>query len=247
LTIIGSNGYQSPSAKNIGKGEYLISAGELNDNVEYGIKIEYNGDIYQSTPSKPLHTPEIDSISWRQPEKEGDIFFYVSTHDDTEGTKFFLWNFTEDWEIRAAYETETFYDPEKDSYYIVRPAPYYYCWKNNVHPQKTLTGSTEFLGENRIINKEFYSCAPLNERFSVLYCMTVYQKNISKEAYEYYQNKKKLNEEMGGLFTPQPSEIKGNITCITDPSKKVAGYVETVKNISQKRAFICCRQINALF
>ena len=108
---------------------------------------------------------------------------------------------------------------------------------------ETLTGSTESLHENRIVNQQFFEGNPADDRFSVLYCITVFQKAISKEAHEYYQNKTKLDKEMGGLFTPQPSEVKGNITCITDPSKKVIGYVETVKNISQKRTFLYREQI----
>ena len=49
---------------------------------------------------------------------------------------------------------------------------------------------------------------------------------------------------MGGLFTPQPSELTGNITCITDPSKKIMGYIEPVKNITQKRIFVHSTEIS---
>ena len=48
---------------------------------------------------------------------------------------------------------------------------------------------------------------------------------------------------MGSIFASQPSELMGNITCITDPSKKILGYVETLKNISQKRVFVSREQI----
>ena len=33
------------------------------------------------------------------------------------------------------------------------------------------------------------------------------QRALSKGEFEYYENKVKLSEEMGGLFTPQPSEL----------------------------------------
>ena len=247
LTIIGSNGYQSKPATNIGNGEYRIYVGKLDDNVEYGIQIEYDGDTYRSTLSKPLHTPEIDSISWVQPEKEGAISFRISTHDDTEGAKFLLWNYTEDWEITAEHSTTIFMGfgppPKGPGYYSESYPPYYYCWKKGAS-KKILIGSTESLKENRIINQQFYECDPADKRFSELYCITVSQRVISKEAHEYYQNKLKFQEEMGGLFTPQPFEVKGNITCTTNPSKKAIGYVETVKNISQKRIFVSREQIS---
>ena len=242
LSIIGSNGYESLPAINLGKGEYILSVGELDNNVEYGIQIEYEGDIYQSTLAKPLHTPEIDSVSWVQPEEKGNVFFRVSTHDDTGKAKFFLWDYVEDWEFTAYYKTTCFYDPVRRSFYEDLSEPYFYCWKNN-KSKKYFIGSTESLSENRIINKQIYTCYPGNDRFFVLYSVNVQQKAISKSAFEYYQNKIVMNEEMGGLFTPQPSEMTGNITCITDPSKKVMGYVEAVKNVTEKRKFVYPNQI----
>jgi len=243
LTIIDSNGNQSQPARNVGKGEYRISVGALDDDMAYGIEIEYDGNTYRSALSKPLRTPEIDSVSFIQPEIEGDVIIRVSTHDNTEGTMFFIWNYTEDWEIRAKYRTTVFYNPENDSYYENWLAPYYYCWKKATS-DKLLIGSTKFLGENRIINKELYRLDPADERFIEVYSVTLSQKVISQGAYEYYQDRIKLNEEMGGLFTPQPSEVNGNISCITNPSKRVMGYVETVKNTTQKRTFIFQKDIS---
>ena len=248
LTLIGSNGYQSAPATSLGAGSYLLPVGQLDDNVEYGIQIEYDGDIYQSTLLKPLHTPEIDSISWVQPYEYGDVFFRVSTHDDTEGAKFFLWSYTENWEVRADYYTTIFYSPSGDAtdgtYYMIEPAPYYYCWRSNASFE-FLIGSTASLNENKIINKQLFQKESSDSRFSMLYSVTVTQQAISNDAFEYYQNKILLNEEMGGLFTPQPFELGGNITCITDPSKRVMGYVETLKNTTQKRIFVSSEQIKS--
>jgi len=237
LYIIASNGFKSQPATNMGRGAYSISIGELDDNLEYGIQIEYNGDIYQSTLSKPLSTPEIDSISWIQPEERGEVFFRISTHDDTGNAKFFLWSYIEDWEVTANFLTSVFFDTETSDFYELDTAPFYYCWRH-FESNRFLIGSTESLKENRIINKQIYQISPEDHRFSVLYSVNVNQKAISKSAYEYYQNKIVLNNEMGGLFTPQPAEITGNITCLTDPSKKVMGYVEAVKNTTQKRIFV---------
>jgi len=242
LTVIGSDGYKSPPATSLGKGAYQISIGELSDDVEYGLQIEYDGNTYQSTLSKPLQTPEIDSVSWVQPEKAGAISFRVSTHDDTEGAKFFIWNYVENWEISAYYYTTIFYNPVDSLFYLDSAAPSFYCWKSN-KSSSILVGSTESLNENKIINQQLYQGAPEDDRFSMLYCATVYQTAISKNAFDFYQNRKLLNEEMGGLFTPQPSELRGNIICITESSKKAMGYVEVVKNTTLKRTFVNWRQI----
>jgi len=237
LNIIGSNGYKSAPAINQGKGTYQVSVGKLDDDVEYGIQIAYAGDTYQSALSKPLYTPEIDSVSWVQPEPLGQVSFYISTHDDTDRAKFFLWNYTEDWEItmKDLVLTTLFYIPEKNMLYTDYSMPYYYCWKKHADYK---IASTESLSEDNVINQLLYQLEPGGDRFAELYCVTVTQKAISQGAYEYYQDRKKLNEEMGGLFTPQPSELAGNIKCVTNPSKKAMGYVETLKNISQKRIFM---------
>jgi len=243
ITIVGSDGSKSLPATYRGNGVYAIHTGTLDDNVKYGVQIEYDGETYQSTPAKPLFTPEIDSISWIQPQEAGPLLFRVSTHDNsTAEAKFFFWDYKEDWEITPEYFVTYFLDPKTNTFFNVFPAPYYYCWKNNVS-NRYLIGSTESLKENRIINHQLYQGDQVDNRFSVLYCVTVNQKAISKGAYDYYQNRIKVNEEMGGLFSPLPSEAIGNITCITNSSKKAMGYVEVTKNTTQKRIFVYPTQI----
>ena len=242
LNIIGSNGYISPEAIPLGRGAYRFSIGELEDGVSYGVQIQYEGNTYRSELTKPFRTPEIDSVSWMQPEEKGDVYFYVSTHDDSGETKFFLWNYTEDWEVTAYYYTTFLFNPDLNSFYFVDYPPYYYCWRKS-ESDKFIIGSTESLSQSRIINKELYSQVSGDSRFTNLYAVNITQKAISKKAFEYYQNKIVLNDEMGGIFTPQPAELSGNITCITDPSKKVMGYVEAVKNTVQKRIFVNAYQV----
>ena len=243
LILIGSNGYKSPPAIYQEKGNYRLSVGELEEDVEYGVQILYNGDTYQSTLSKPIHTPEIDSVSWTQSENYGNVFFYVSTQDDNSGSRFFAWDYTEDWEITALFQTRIFFDPTWNVFFVNNSAPYFYCWKKS-ESEGFVFGSTELLKENRIINQPIYQRdVSSDDRFTMLYCVTINQRAISKVAYEYYQNIKKLNEGMGGLFTPQPLEFVGNISCMTNPAKKVMGYVDISKNTTQKRTFVYSAQI----
>jgi hypothetical protein len=213
---------------------------KLKNDVSYSLQIKYNGDTYQSTPAVPLTTPEIDSVSWTQSGDEVSIF--VSTHSDNKEPVYFMWNYEEDWEFTATYNSRVFYDFNTDSFYEGYNSNYY-CWKNS-RVNKILLGSTESLKEHRIVNKLLYTQDAGDDRFSELYCATLKQRAISKASYEYYQNKMKLNENMGGLFTPQPSEVAGNITCLTDPDKKVIGFVEVVGNTTQKSRFITTYDIH---
>lgn len=58
-----------------------------------------------------------------------------------------------------------------------------------------------------------YSIKADNNRVFHHYSTLVKQRKISRGEYEYYQEKIKINEEMGGLFIPQPSELPTNIIC----------------------------------
>ena len=241
LRIIDSNGNRSEPAVSLGRGRYQIWIGELDANVAYGIRIEHNGEIYESTLLRPLVTPEIDSISWRQNDDE-TISFHVSTTDDAGDVRFFMWNYVEDWEIRAFMPTSIFFNPRHveqmaEPFYVDWSFPFEACWVNHIS-DRFLMGSTEALSENRLINHQLFEHGAEDNRFSVRYSVLVTQRAISQAAYEYFENLRKQNEEMGGLFTPQPTEILGNIRSTTNPARRVLGYVEAVKSISQKRIFV---------
>lgn len=243
LVLVGSDGTRSEPAVSAGKGSYKLAVGELKDNVSYSIEIKYDGDTYLSEPAMALRTPEIDSITWNQPEQYGPLYFQVSTHGDQNTSQYYMWNYEEDWEFTAAYSVTIFFDLNTGGYYEVDVAPYFYCWKNSTI-NEIMVGSTETLIENRLVKQALYSKNNQDDRFSYLYSVNVGQRSISKAAYEYYLNKKKLNEDMGGLFTPQPSEVTGNISCQTDPSKKVIGFINVSKNITEKRIFINSSEVS---
>jgi hypothetical protein len=243
LVVVGSNGYKSQPAIYLGAGKYRVSIGDLEEDQNYGVEITYDGNLYVSELLSPIETPEIDSVSWRQPEDVGPVFLYVSTHNDNNELGFYLWNYVEDWEIKATYETNLFYDPRRQEYYEDHSNAFLYCWrKNEVNP--VLVGSSESLVGNKIVNKQLYEQSPNSDRYSVLYSVNVIQQSLNRDAYEYYSNKAKLSKEMGGLFTPQPSELKGNITCRTNSSKRAMGYVNVLKNVTEKRIFIEERAIS---
>lgn len=63
IAVVGSDGYRSDFGTALGDGKYQVSIGELQDDVSYGIEIEYDGEIYTSSPSTPMVSSEIDSVS----------------------------------------------------------------------------------------------------------------------------------------------------------------------------------------
>jgi hypothetical protein len=53
---------------------------------------------------------------------------------------------------------------------------------------------------------------------------------------------KKNTESLGTIFDAQPSEIKGNVHCMSDPGELVIGYVSAAV-IEEKRFFISANEL----
>ena len=114
----------------------------------------------------------------------------------------------------------------------------YYCY-NSVKSMGMLLGTSDktVFGESADIITEI---KPSDMRLSVLYRIVVKQNAISKRAYDYFLNIKKNSENIGTIFAPIPSEIRGNITCITDKRKPAVGYID-VSAVTQKIMYISKR------
>ena len=113
---------------------------------------------------------------------------------------------------------------------------WYYCWGKDSSKVISL-GSSDRLTQNVIANKSIASYHPSDPRFSMLYHAEVEQYALHREAYDYYFNLQKNIEESGSLFAPIPSEMKGNIRCVTDPEVPVIGFVEVATVTRLKRFF----------
>jgi len=68
----------------------------------------------------------------------------------------------------------------------------------------------------------------------VLYCINLRVLSIDKNAYAYLENIQKTSNTTGDLFTPVPSEMRGNVFNDSDQSELVYGYVTTSRMVSQR-------------
>lgn len=234
--ILRNDGVSYGPGREIEPGLYRIEMGKLDTAAEYCLEFTTGNQTYRSAFHSPAFTPEIDSLHWEKKGPGGPVDMFVSTHDETGKSFFYLWTFQEDWELTANYHTHWFYNPKTYSYYYEEIDPVYFCW-NQDHSRKIKIASTEKLTENRIVNQPIHTLSSSDIKLSYLYCLTVSQRGLSREGYEYYEHKRKMNEEAGGLFAPQPSELKGNIACVSNPDIRVTGFIE-VGSISHARFFI---------
>jgi hypothetical protein len=63
------------------------------------------------------------------------------------------------------------------------------------------------------------------QRLSVLYTIMVRQYGLTEAAYNFLYMMEQNSEALGTIFDPQPSQLTGNIQCLTNPSEPVVGYV----------------------
>lgn len=217
-------------------GIYKVHVGSLNPNQEYWLEILWDGHTFASTPTTPLPTPEIKDLSYERTNGGNTVQIMVTPaaplHNETQ---FYIWNYKEDWEIQTPYSTKWEYDKAKKEIVELK-VDLHRGWCNDPHHTSVIGENTNY--ENgEIRNLRLYAANNMDNRFNHLYCTTVTQRAVSREEYEYERLSQRQSEEMGGLFTPQPSELPTNIHC-TNGGAKAIGYIGVSLNSTFARLFI---------
>lgn len=235
----------------IDSGNYFAPQVPLNSGVKYRLRIiTADNKEYQSDYRSVLQTQPIDSISHVQ---EGDgVRFYINSHSSGAQQYYFKWDLEETWEIHSSYRSNIKFvaegpvnNPEVHIEYFdpvnhgVNEA-IYTCWQSRVSREINI-GTTEQLSESHIFLPVQFIKRDAIE-FSVLYSALVKQYALSPEGYEFYRKMKKNSESLGSIFDAQPSEIVGNITCVSDPDQLVVGFAEFT-SLQEKRIFVTADDI----
>lgn len=242
--ILSKNGFKTENAVYSIDGAYIIQTDVLNEDDRYKLVVEYEGEIYESDFQYLESSLPIDEIGYTEDVEKGEVNIWVSSQGEKSNSPYFMWTFEEDYEYHALFDMRD--QRAEDGYLLYSKSiypevtsttnPYYYCWTHR-NSHEIMIYSTDELSENRVkehvIKKLTLDTPDLQE----LYCITVYQSNLSREAFEYYSQMKSNNEEMGSLFAPMPTEVYGNITCKTNPQIKVRGFV-SASTTTMKRFFI---------
>lgn len=179
------------------------------------------------------NAPSIDSLGWKL--KDGNVQMFVNTHDDSNKSIFYRWDFVQTWEYHAQYYTYLIYDPSSKQV-VNRPFPVFACYRTN-NSNKIFIGSSEKLSQDVIHEAPLELIPNHDKRISVLYSALITQYALDSAGYNYWKAMRSNTEEMGSIFGTQPNQTKGNIHNVADPDENVIGYV-TAGSIQQKRIFI---------
>ncbi|MBN2613303.1 MAG: DUF4249 domain-containing protein [Bacteroidales bacterium] len=189
----------------------------------YKLQINYNGDVFESEFETLKEPVPIDSIYWVYQEETDGIQILLNTHDQAGNTRYYAWDYLETWK---------FYVP-----IVPNDHPEWEVCFRNSKSYGFIIGSTIQRYEDRIEEYPLLLIGSNTNRLRWRYSILVRQYSLSGQAYEYYKNLGKLNENQGTLFDPVPFSLTGNMKCLTDKNKPVLGYF-LVSGVSEKRIFI---------
>lgn len=235
----------------VSDGNYSISGLNLNTNKKYRLNITTkDGKVYQSDFTNVIYNPPIDSVNWKR--ENGAVQMYVNTHDETNNTQYYQWETAETWEIHSGYLSALKYKQSTNAKGTVYSVDFndsinksidygkYYCWKT-VPSTQILTGTSVALSKN-IINLPIANIPQDSWKLNVMYSLFTRQISISKGKYEFLQRMKKNTEGTGSIFDAQPSDLNGNIHCVSNANEPVIGYID-VCSIQEKRIFISRKEV----
>jgi len=229
--------YEESPGRYLASSELKAQTGRI-----YQLHIETDdGKQYESEPVTLRDTPPIDSVFFNYEERvaaesQTDIKglqIYLTTHDTNNNTWFYRWNFKETWEFRSKYRSLNIWE---DGMVKDRVDQIYTCWKYD-------ESSTVLIATSKNLNEDIISEFPVvyvsnaTDRLKAKYSILVKQYALSEESFNYWKELEKINENLGTMFDPQPSIIRGNIYNINDDNDIVLGYFDA-SSVQEKRLFI---------
>ena len=237
ITVISDNGDIIATAEEKSAGEYQINNPiEFLAGRKYALNIVIENEHFQSTFEEPLVTPEIDELNWMSKSAGYELDILLSTHDPLQKAEYYLWKYDEDWEYTARLFTEERWDIVRGLVVNTNTDNFYYCWDNS-SSNSFILEDVKTLHEGILLDKLIVNLKAGDSRFSYLYSILVKQYAIPYEAYKYYNYLHVNTNETGGLFAPQPIEMEGNITNITNADEPVIGYA-LITTETSKRIYI---------
>ena len=252
-------------------GVYKAAPIDLNPSVHYRLRISSSGKEYESEWTSLINTADIDSIYWER-KNGVEIFvkssgapednrYYKWDYEET-------FDFYSEYKSKAYYtyvvdssgkrtiqcvdkemggnvrniciDWYDMYGHQKQAGYASYSDSLDHCWKHDIN-RNIMIGSTAAQSDNVVIS-------PLRRiqeggwEISSLYSILVKQTGLSKEAYEFYRILKGNSEGMGSIFDAQPSQLKTNLKCTSDPGETVIGYTNTT-SVKTKRKFISVKEL----
>jgi hypothetical protein len=216
----------------------------LNPQVQYRLRIgRSNGEQYLSNFVQYKPTPPFDSVSWVN--TDGSVQIYANTHDPSNNTRYYQWEYYQTWEYHSAEQSLYIYEPGPPPQLGYRPdsLQIYTCYQN-LNSSNLLLGNTTKLAQDVVYEAPLVLIPPNSVQISVLYTILVKQYALTADGYNFLSIMQKNTESLGSIFDVQPSGTVSNIQCLTNPKEEVIGWI-SAGTVQQQRIWIARGQVNS--
>ncbi len=253
VIIISDGGANYPCIET-GKGYYKAPGLNVTSG-NFGLKISTrDGKVYQSDLVPLKNSPPIDSVYYKIQTNTLDLFgkiqsagveVYADTHDPSNNTHYYRWDYLATYEFHPAFNAMVYLQTFPVDSVVQRPLDdqIYTCWRNDTSSTILLNSSAK-LAKDVILQNPIAFISSTAEELEIRYSILVKQYALTADAYQYYTQLKKNTEQLGGIFDPQPSQLTGNIHCVSNTTEPVLGYV-TAGASAQTRIYIDSRKLPA--
>lgn len=202
-----------------------------------------DGELYQSAEEVLMKGLGIQSVYGElQHKTDPDLFlgrdgyqFYLDAEPSLRSDNFILWRLQSTYKFNADLSIISYYD--KGAMH-----PVYYgdslkeCYKTvdilDLYLMSTKGQQKTEIKKVLLNYEDNYTKA-----LSIRYSLNVSQFTLHEEAYTYWSEIKKMQDQGGEVYTQQPYQVKNNLTNVTSPDKPVLGYF-MVAGLSEKRIFV---------
>jgi hypothetical protein len=236
VAVVSDQGVTFPLTETT-NGNYVTAGLNLDNAHTYRLSIKTaNNKQYQSDLVPATVTPPIDSVGYNIVTLPGaGIQIYANTHDPSNTLKYYRWDYDEAWAFHAKYVS--YYISNGLQLVVRQPAQEVsVCYANDVSSDIVL-GSSAKLQQDVLYQTPIAFISSTSEKIESEYSILLREYALTADAYDFWTSLKKNTEQLGSIFDAQPSQIQGNIHCVTNPSEPVIGYV-SVSTVSSKRIFI---------
>lgn len=221
-------------------GTYTSAPLSLSPSRKYQLRLRTAaGSEYLSGLVAAKVTPAIDKVSWGL-EKQG-VQIFVSTHDATNSTRYYRWSYSETWQFESPYYSGLEYVGGRVQ---PRTEDVFTCW-NTVNASAVELSSTTRLSQDVVVNYPLVVLPGNSSKLRIKYSVLVRQYAQTPEEYAYWEMLKSNTETVGSLFDPVPSQLTGNVRCLTNEAETVLGYIGA-GTVTEKRLFIANAELPAI-
>lgn len=240
LTIEGDGGFAC-KGEYLARGTYEFDTSSAPPDQRYRLHVKLNDAREFASPWQGVNQAPVVSGLQAEPSETG-LALYISL-DGADSLWNFRWDYTETWEYHADFIPVLMFVPglpapdnEDPSKIYREPDPsedYYYCWssRNSVEPG---LASAEGQSGNVVKDRLIMTIPFTDKRISTLYCLDVTVSGLSSGGRAYLQHLHDISNNTGSLFSPTPSDMPGNITCLSDPSQVALGYLSVVQRTTSR-------------